>query len=113
MTGTFTVYVLLSEKFHKTYVGQTNNLDERIQRHNRGFVNSTKRFRPWCIIYIEKYETRSEAMKCEQWLKSGKGRAFVKNLIAPAEADGRKGVVPSTRDRSPHFNRARGTNPCL
>jgi putative endonuclease len=84
MTGTYSVYVLFSEKFHRTYVGQTNNLDERIQRHNKGLVNSTSRFRPWCIIYTEKYETRSEAMKREKWLKSGKGRAFIKNLIASA-----------------------------
>jgi putative endonuclease len=84
MARTYSVYVLYSEKFHRTYVGQTNDIDERIKRHNKGLVNSTKPFKPWNVIYTEKYQTRSDAMRREKWLKSGKGRAFVKNLIASA-----------------------------
>jgi putative endonuclease len=84
MTRAYSVYVLYSEKFHRTYAGQTNDIYERIKRHNKGLVNSTKPFKPWDVVYTEKCQTRSDAMRREKWLKSGKGRAFVKTLIASA-----------------------------
>ena len=84
MRGTYIVYVLYSEKFCRTYVGQTNKLEERICKHNRGAVDSTRPFKPWNIIHTEKYETRAEAMRREKWLKSGRGRDFIKKLAASA-----------------------------
>ncbi len=79
----YTVYVLYSEKFDKTYIGFTNQLILRFYQHNE-YSNKgyTKRFRPWKVLYCEWFQTKSEAMKREKWLKSGVGRSFIKNNIA-------------------------------
>jgi len=45
----FYVYVLLSEKDGKFYVGYTANLKNRLQMHNEGKVKSTKFRRPWAL----------------------------------------------------------------
>ncbi|MGA7160530.1 MAG: GIY-YIG nuclease family protein, partial [Bacteroidota bacterium] len=78
----FFVYILYSQKHSRSYVGQTNNIDARLERHNKGEVISTKPYRPWVRIYYEAYETRGEAVKQERWYKTGIGHARVKELIA-------------------------------
>ncbi len=76
----FYVYILKSQSRVGHYVGQTNNLEQRIERHNSSKYGYTRRGRPWVLIYSEKYETRAEAMRRERFLKSGKGREFLSNL---------------------------------
>jgi len=79
----YTVYILLSEKFDKTYVGYTSNLIQRFHSHNglskKGW---TKRFRPWKVVYTEVYEDKNEAIAREKWFKNGVGRRFIKDNIA-------------------------------
>ena len=78
--GKYFVYVLYSDAHSRYYVGQTNNLELRLQRHNSGQVVSTKPFRPWRFIYTAECENRAAAMKREKWLKSGAGLKFRKSL---------------------------------
>jgi putative endonuclease len=79
----FVVYILFSKDYSKTYVGFTSNLIERFKSHNylskKGF---TIKFRPWEVIYVEFYTTKSEALKREKLLKTGKGREFIKEMIS-------------------------------
>ena len=64
------VYILYSDGFDKYYIGQTQNIADRLARHNRGQVKSTKAYKPWVIkIYLEK-DNRSEAMILERKLKN-------------------------------------------
>jgi putative endonuclease len=74
-------YVLYSHKFDRIYIGHTNNLIYRLKRHNDGLVKSTKAYRPWKIIYQEKFPNRAVAMQREKELKSHKGRDFIRNLL--------------------------------
>ena len=74
----FYTYVLYSVKFDKLYVGQTNFLQMRLEEHNRGLSNFTKRYTPWQLIHYEEFKTRSEAMKREKEFKSHKGRDFIR-----------------------------------
>ena len=81
---TFYVYILRNPDGH-TYVGQTNDLDRRLEEHNdpeyKG-TKYTKRYRlPWDLIHKECFKTRSEAMKRERELKTGKGRDWIKKNI--------------------------------
>ncbi|MGI8893810.1 MAG: GIY-YIG nuclease family protein [Bacteroidia bacterium] len=55
------VYVLRSEKDGSFYIGHTNNLDDRIIRHNSGRSLSTKAKKPWELMYKEEFESRGEA----------------------------------------------------
>ena len=79
----FIVYILFSKDYGKTYVGFTSNLIERFKSHNylskKGY---TIKFRPWQVIYVEFFTTKSEALKREKLLKSGKGREFIKEIIS-------------------------------
>ena len=76
----FKVYVLLSERTGKKYVGQTRHIEKRLLAHNNGDSRYTKGRGPWQLIYDESYSTRSEAIQREQYLKTGKGREFIDSL---------------------------------
>ena len=64
------VYILYSESFDKFYIGQTNDLDDRIKRHNAGSESYTKRFVPWILKWSTQKPTRAEAMALEKKLKN-------------------------------------------
>lgn len=64
------VYVLESlSKPDELYVGSTIDLKGRFRLHNQGKVFSTKRYKPWKLIYYEAYETEDLARAREQKLK--------------------------------------------
>jgi len=73
----FYVYILKSLSDNRFYTGSTEDIAERLKRHNLGEVRSTKSRRPFELIYQEGYETRTEARKRENFLKSGAGRRFL------------------------------------
>ena len=75
------IYVLRSDDFKRNYVGFTSNVDARLNQHNQGKTRSTKAFRPWKLLYYERYGTKKEAIERERFLKSGQGRDFIKQKI--------------------------------
>lgn len=77
----FYIYILKSSKDNRTYIGYTNNLEERLKKHNTGQVKSTKFRMPLDIIYSEKFNTSIEARKRELYWKSGGGRRKLKELL--------------------------------
>ena len=79
------VYVLRSLVRERYYVGQTDDLSDRLERHNGERVESTKAYRPWSLMYFESYATRAEAMRREKELKSFKGTAKFLKLIGVAK----------------------------
>ena len=70
----FFVYILLSKKDNKRYIGCTENLDRRLTQHNSGLVKSTRNRRPLKLIYQEEFEIKSDAMKREKEIKAKKGK---------------------------------------
>ena len=68
----FYTYILQSEKTSKLYIGQTNNIEERLKRHNNGENKSTKSGVPWRLVYSISFATRSEAVVLERKLKNWK-----------------------------------------
>ena len=75
------VYLLLSKKDHKTYVGSTNDVERRITEHNNGKTPSTRNRRPLKLIYTEEFDTLLEARNREKYLKSRKGRKELKMIF--------------------------------
>jgi putative endonuclease len=43
----YTVYILFSSKTQKFYIGQTQNIENRLFEHNSGETKSTKGGIPW------------------------------------------------------------------
>ena len=64
------VYILLSNKDNKLYVGCTNNVTRRIKDHNYGKVSATKNRRPLVVIYTEEFSSKGEAFDRERYFKS-------------------------------------------
>lgn len=79
----FYVYVLISLKDRKLYIGQTNDLNRRFIEHCNGEVTSTCYRRPLKLIFAEMFLTRFEAERREEWLKSDAGRIELKKLLEP------------------------------
>jgi len=77
------IYAIYNSKCGKIYIGQTINLNERLNLHNcKIFRGYTSKFEgSWIIIYKEEVNTRQEALKREKQLKSYKGREFIKQFI--------------------------------
>jgi len=75
------VYVLKSLKDFRYYIGQTEDLDARIKKHNSGCVKSTKNRMPLVLIKKEIFDTRGEARKRENYLKKLKGGNEFKKII--------------------------------
>ena len=75
------VYILISERDQKRYIGFTQDLERRIVEHNTGLVKSTKNRIPLKVIYFERFENKAEAMNREKFFKSGKGREFLMNIL--------------------------------
>ena len=67
------VYVIASIKpFVKTYVGWTNNINKRIEKHNLGKGAKSTRGRKWKLIYKEKFDSKINALKREYKIKKDK-----------------------------------------
>ena len=77
----FYVYILRSQKTGRYYIGQTNNLEDRLLRHNEGRVLSTKSGSPWELVVYYTFSTRWEAMKMERKLKSIKSHRSLEKYI--------------------------------
>lgn len=77
----FYVYVILSGKDDKLYVGHTNNLAKRLIEHNSGLVKSTKSRVPFKLVYYEASNILEDAIKRERSLKTGFGRAYLKRRL--------------------------------
>ena len=77
----FYVYIIQSDYDGSYYIGSTNNLTDRIERHNQGRSKYTKPKRPWRLVYCEEFASRSEAQKSELEIKNRKSRDFIESLI--------------------------------
>ena len=60
------LYILKSLKDSNLYVGTAIDLEERVQKHNKGYVRSTKHRRPFELVYKKYFDTLSEVRK-EEW----------------------------------------------
>lgn len=70
----FYVYMLktISKNKKKTYVGYTNNLKARIDKHNSNKgAKSTKGYK-WILIFKKKFLKKSNAMSYEYKLKKNR-----------------------------------------
>ena len=77
----FCVYILQSQQDRSYYVGQTDNIERRLEEHNRSKNIYTKGKAPWNLVYKEFYNTRSDAMQREIEIKRKKRKTYLEWLI--------------------------------
>ena len=72
------VYILKSARDGGYYYGYTSDLEARLERHNQKLVRSTKSRTPFSVHYLERFETKTEALKREKFFKSIDGYNWLK-----------------------------------
>jgi putative endonuclease len=75
------VYAIKSLTRNYIYVGQTGNLERRLNEHNSGQNRTTKAYRPFELIFCEGFENRAEARVKEKFLKSGTGKETLRKIL--------------------------------
>ena len=76
----FYVYIIKSikGKIEKTYAGYTNNIQNRLKKHNNNQGAKSTKGRIWKVIHYEVFNSKITAMKREYYLK--KDKIFRKKL---------------------------------
>jgi putative endonuclease len=75
------VYILYSEKCDRYYIGYCEDLEARLNRHNRGMVTATKNCKLYFIKASKTFQTEIEARREELRLKNAKSRKYLEWLI--------------------------------
>lgn len=81
MNKFYYTYVLKSERDGKLYIGWSDDLKPRLDKHNQGLVEATKNRAPLELIYYEACLSKEKAIKREKTLKTGFGRKYLKNRL--------------------------------
>ncbi len=79
----FYVYILFSPIKDKYYIGQTQDIQERIKTHN---LRKNLGANDWQLKYFEEFESRSEAMARETEIKNKKRRSYLEQLISSPDS---------------------------
>ncbi len=96
----FLEYIIYSPSLDQYYIGQTENLEDRLFRHNNSGSKSTKKVNDWILKYSEEFSTRGKAIQRELQIKNKKSRKYIESLIssfgqgAPRMDSGRSSVQP-------------------
>ncbi|HFC76656.1 MAG TPA: GIY-YIG nuclease family protein [Candidatus Moranbacteria bacterium] len=77
----FYVYILISKKDNKFYIGYTNDLKRRLTEHSQGKTKSIKYRCPFQLLCYEAYNHKAEAMKRELFLKSSDGKKDLRKRL--------------------------------
>jgi putative endonuclease len=76
------VYILRALNHHERfYIGCTEDLKQRLAKHNNGEVPHTSKYKPWEIKTAIAFRDREQAIAFERYLKTASGRAFAKKRL--------------------------------
>ena len=74
------VYILICND-GSPYIGCTESLEARLERHNKGYVPATKDRLPLKLISYCALTDKYKAFEFEKYLKTGSGRAFLQKRL--------------------------------
>ncbi len=75
------VYALKSIQHNYIYVGLTDNVERRVNQHNKGYERTTKPYLPFKLILVESFDTRLAARQREKQLKTTSGKRLLRKII--------------------------------
>ncbi len=75
------IYVLKSQKNNRYYTGSAQDVGARVAQHNAGKSPYDKLNKPFDILHQEAFSTRGEAVRRERYLKTGKGREELSQIL--------------------------------
>ncbi|MBI2670084.1 MAG: GIY-YIG nuclease family protein [Candidatus Yanofskybacteria bacterium] len=75
-------YVIQSNKDGRFYTGFTVDLRKRLKEHNESkYISWTKGRGPFDLIYYEACKNKEDARQREKYLKTGRGKRFIKERL--------------------------------
>ena len=80
----FVVYIIYSPSLDQYYIGHSENMTDRLFRHNNSGSKSTKKAIDWKLVYSEVFKTKSEAAQRELEIKKKKSRKYIDWLVRSA-----------------------------
>jgi len=78
----YSAYIIRSLSRNIFYIGHTNNLEERMKRHNSNRNKYTACKGSWELIFHREFATRQEAVQLEKKLKSFRNKHYLLDWIA-------------------------------
>ena len=70
----YCVYVLLSLKDKKLYIGSANNLKQRLTDHFHGQSKATAPRRPFKLVFCEYFLSKKDILRREKYFKTTAGK---------------------------------------
>ena len=76
------VYILYSASLNKYYVGSTEDVYSRLEKHLQNHKGFTGKAKDWILKYTETYNSKSESIKREFQIKTWISRKMIESRIA-------------------------------
>ena len=78
----YCVYIIHSISLDRYYVGETKDIEERLEQHNSGFYNSafTRKAKDWTLYFYLECNSRTQARKIEAHIKNMKSKKYIQDL---------------------------------
>ena len=78
----YSCYILHSLKLDSFYVGESDNVSERLKQHNSGFYQGsfTAQTTDWTIFVVLDCNDRAHARRVERHIKAMKSKEYIRNL---------------------------------
>ncbi|MEQ8583078.1 MAG: GIY-YIG nuclease family protein [Marinoscillum sp.] len=78
----FYCYIIYSRSLNRFYIGETEDIDLRIDQHNSGFYKHafTTQTQDWELFHAIKCTDRKQARLIELHIKKMKSRKYIENL---------------------------------
>ena len=90
------MYLIQNDETYEIYIGNTNNLKQRLSTHNSsGRKYTTRKSGVWRYVYVEAYRSKADALDRERKLKAHGTVKYAllkrirKNLLEPKIGEGR------------------------
>ena len=75
------LYILYSKKIDKHYIGFSHDPDKRLLYHNTSKKGWTKRGRPWKLVFVKEFKSKTDAQKWENKIKKQKRKDIIELII--------------------------------
>ncbi|RKS01513.1 MULTISPECIES: GIY-YIG nuclease family protein [unclassified Flavobacterium] len=81
------LYVLYSASANKFYVGETNDIDNRLLKHNNHSYDGsfTKIAGDWKVVLLFECISKDQAFRLEKFIKKMKSKIFIEKIIVNPE----------------------------
>ena len=76
------VYIIESAETGRWYYGYTTDLNKRLEAHNKGLNKSTQRRGPWRFVFARVFDTKTEALHFELYLKRVRNRNYIRDKFS-------------------------------